>query len=123
MTDMNAEPRTVDEQMDRSIRGEPAKLNIPELLQAPRQRGVIRNREIQVEQLGKATEEALGLAKRKVEDHADRQRGLDRNVRVPALTSGLAAGRSSPGVERNIRELDGQVATPLEARVILRPIP
>ena len=123
MTDVHSETRTVDEQMDRSIRGEPAKSNVPELLQSPRQRRVIRNREIHVEQLGQATEEALGLAKRKVEDHADRQRRLDRDVRIGSLAAGFATGRSAPDIERGIREPNGQVATPPEARFILRPIP
>jgi hypothetical protein len=37
-----------------------------------------------------------------MEDHADRQRGLDRNVRISALTAWFTAGRSSPGIERSI---------------------
>ena len=42
---------------------------------------MIGDREIDLQQLCQATEEALGLAKRKMEDHADRQRCLDRDVR------------------------------------------
>ena len=83
---------------------------------------MIGDREIDVEELCQATEEALGLAKRKVKDHADRQRGLDRDVRVPALTSGLAAGRSAPGIERSIRKPHGQVATTLESCLVVSPI-
>ena len=57
-----------------------------------------------------------------MEDHADRQRGLDRNVRVPELTSGLAAGRSSPGVDRVIRKPDREITATPEARLVLGPI-
>ncbi len=42
MTDVDSESCTVDEQVDRLVLGEPAKLNVVELLQAPRQGGVIR---------------------------------------------------------------------------------
>ncbi len=80
--DVNPEPRTADEQMDRSIRGEPAELDLAELPKPPQQGPVIRDREIQLEQVSQRTQEALGLAKRKVEDHADRQSRLDRDVRI-----------------------------------------
>ena len=109
--------------MDRSVRGELAELDLAELLNPPRKRDVIRNREIQLEQLDKRPKESLGLAKRKMEDHADRQGRLDREVRIGALATGLAAGGSTPGFERVIREPDGQVATMLEAGLIFRPIP
>jgi len=100
VSDMNPEPRAVDEQMDRSIRGEPAKPNITELLKPPGNGRVIRDREIQLEQLGQRLEKALGLAKRKMEDHADGQSRLDGDVRIRALATGLPAGRFPPGVDR-----------------------
>ena len=34
-----------------------------------------------------------------MEDHADRQRGLDRDVRVSTLAAGFAAGRASRHLE------------------------
>ena len=77
MTDVNPESRTIDEQMDWSIGRYPTKSNGTELLKAPGHGRVIRDREIQLEQQGQRPEEALGLAKRKMEDHADRQRRLD----------------------------------------------
>ena len=58
-----------------------------------------------------------------MEDHANRQRGLDRDVRVGTLATGFAAGRSSPRIERVIRKPDGEVATTPEAGLVLRPIP
>ncbi len=122
MADVNPEPGTIDEQMDWSIRVEPAKSNVIELLQSPRQGRMVGDREIDPEEFCQAMEEALGLAKRKVKDHADRQRGLDRDVRVPALTAGFPAGRSSPGIECGIREPDRDVATLLEAGLIFSPI-
>ncbi len=123
MPDVNSETRTIDEQMDWSFRGEPAKPNVTELLKPPRQRGVIGDREIDFEQFCEGTQEALGLAKRKMENHADRQRGLDRHVRVGTLTTGFPTGRGSPGIERSIRKPDGQVTTFPEGCLVFRPIP
>jgi hypothetical protein len=45
------------------------------------------------EEFSQRTQEAFGLPKRKMEDHADRQRGLNRDVRIGGLTAGFAAGR------------------------------
>ena len=120
---MNPEPCAVDEYVDRSISRLPRKLNVAELLQTSGQRRVIGDREIELEERGQATEEALGLAERKLEDHADRERCLDRDVRVCALTTGFATSRSSPRIERVIREPDGQVATTPKTGLVLRPIP
>jgi hypothetical protein len=84
--------------MDRSIRRESGKPSDTELSEPPGQRGVIRDREIDLEHLCQATEEPLGLAKRKMKDHADRQRGLDRNVRVGTLAAWFTARCLAPGV-------------------------
>ena len=100
MTDVNPEPCTVDEYVDRSIGRSPRKLNIAELLQTAGQGGVIGDREIDLEQLCQAPEKALRLSERELEDDANRQRGFDRDVRVGTLATGFAAGRSSPRIER-----------------------
>ena len=57
-----------------------------------------------------------------MEDHANRQCGLDRDVTLGALAAGLAFGRNSPGVERIIRKPDGQVTSSSQARLVLTPI-
>jgi hypothetical protein len=41
---------------------------------------MVRDRKVNLEELRQAPEEALGLAKKKMENHANCQRGLDRNV-------------------------------------------
>ena len=66
MADVNPEPRAIDEQMDRSIGRELAKPDFTELLEPPGQRRVIGDREVHVEQVSKATQEALGLPEGKV---------------------------------------------------------
>ena len=66
MADVNCEPRAIDEQMDRLVRGEPTKPNGTERLEAPRQSRVVGDREIDLEEFSQATEKALGLAKRKM---------------------------------------------------------
>jgi hypothetical protein len=60
-------------------------LDLAERAKPPGQGRVIRDREIQLEQMGHRPEEALGLAKRKMKDHADRQRSFDREVGISAL--------------------------------------
>jgi hypothetical protein len=104
MPDMNPESCTIDEQMDRSIRGKLTNLNLVELLKPPGHGRVIRDRKIQFEQLSQRPEEAFGLPERKMKDHTDRQRGRNGDVRIGTLAAGLAAGRGVPGVERVIRE-------------------
>ena len=84
---------------------------------------MIGDREIQLEQLGQRPQEALGLAKRKMEDHADRQRGLDCDVRIGTLAAWFAAGCLVPCIEGFIRKPDREVATLLQASLVLRPIP
>jgi len=111
VSNVNPEPRTVDEQMDRPICGKSAKAYVTELLEPPGQRRVIGDREIHLKQLGQRPEEALGLPERKVEDHADRQSRLDGDVRVGTLASGFATGRGPPGVESVIGQPDCEVTT------------
>ena len=49
MTDVNPEPSAVDEQVDRSIRGEPAEADLTEFPQPPRQGRMVGDREIDLE--------------------------------------------------------------------------
>ena len=84
---------------------------------------MIGDREIDLEELCQATEGALGLAKRKMEDHADRQGSLDGDVSIDALSTGLAAGRCPPGIESVVGQPNGDITTTLEPDLILRPIP
>ena len=46
-----------------------------------------------------------------MKDHADRQRRLDRDIRVDALPPGFATGWSTPGFDGVLRQPDGQVTT------------
>jgi hypothetical protein len=84
---------------------------------------VIGDRQINVEHLGEGAEEALGLAQRKMKDHADRQRSLDRDVGVPSLTTGLPARWGPPSIECRIGEPDSQVTSVLQTGLVLGPIP
>ena len=109
MTDVNSESCTVDQQVDRLIVPGCTKWNVAELLMPPGQRCVIRNWEIQIEQQGQPSKEALRLTKWEMKDHADRQSRLDSDICVGALTAGFAAGRSTPGIEGGIRKPDSEV--------------
>ena len=113
MTNVNPEPRTVDEQMDRSIALDHTKREFTEFLEAPRQSRMVGNGDLRLEHVGQRTKEALGLSEREVEDHADRQGRLNRDVRVGALVAGFAAGWSLPRVEGVIGKPDGKVSSSL----------
>ena len=123
MADVNPEPRTIDEQMDRPTRREPTKSNLTESLEPPRQRRVIGNRDLQVQHLSQGTKEALGLPEREEKDHADRQGRLDRDVRVGALAGRFSAGCCPSRLECVIGEPDCEVATVLELGLVFSPIP
>ena len=97
---MNPEPRTIDEQMDRLTVPGRTKWDYAELLETSRQGRVIRDWETQLEQLGQRPEEALSLAKRKMEDHPNRQSSLDSDVCICTLTTGFPAWRFPPGGDR-----------------------
>ena len=94
-----------------------------EALQASRQRRVIGDREIELEEPDQAPEKALRLSERELEDNANRQCGLDRDVCVGTLATGFTAGRSSPRIERDVRKPDGEVATTPKSGLENRPIP
>ncbi len=64
MADVNPEPGTVDEQMDRSIRGEPPETDLAELVKPQGKGCVIGDREIQLEQVSERTQEDFGLPER-----------------------------------------------------------
>ena len=72
--------------------------------------------------LGQGPQEALGLPERKVEDHAERERCLNRYVRVDTLAAGLSAGWLPPGVQGGIGKPDSDVASTPEALFVLSPI-
>jgi hypothetical protein len=123
MTDVNPESCAVDEHVNRLTRREPRDTDATEVLQTSRQSRVVGDWEIDLEDFAKATKESLGLAKRKVKDHAHSQCGLDRNITVGALATRLALGRNSPGIARIVRKPDRQVTTPLQTGFLLRPVP
>ena len=64
---------------------------------------VIRDRKTQPKELDDGPEEPLGLTERNAEDHADRQCSFNGQVRIGALTSWGATGKSTPGMESDIR--------------------
>ena len=87
MTDVDPETRAVDEQMDRSIRREPAVPDLAELLEPSGQRRMVGNRDLQLVHVGQGTKEALGLPEWKMEDHADRQGCLNRDVCLASIST------------------------------------
>ena len=91
------EAGAVDNQMDGALDWEPLELHI-EPLTPPRERGVIRCVEVTVQQGQNRPQEPLRLAQRQSEDEAERQRGLDRQIREPALPARPTGWRRFPRI-------------------------
>jgi hypothetical protein len=111
IADVNPETRTVGEQVDSSLARDRTKREFTERREPPGQSRVIRNRDVQFEFLCQRSQESFGLPEREMKDHADRQRCLNRNVRVGALAAGLAAGSGPPGVDGVVGKPDGEAAS------------
>ena len=58
-----------------------------------------------------------------VEDHADRERSLDGQVRVSALSARPARGWSTPGLQCSVGEPHGEGTALPEPGFIIRPVP
>jgi hypothetical protein len=122
VTDVDPQPGAVDEKVQRPMGGR-LEVDLTQRLQTPGQRRVIGDRQVHVQQRHQGMQETLGLTQRQVKDHADRQRRLDGNVRIPSLTAGLAGGRRSPGIQSFIGEPDREITSPSEARLVRSPVP
>jgi len=110
IADVNSETCTVDEQMDRPLARDHTKRDLTEGLQPPGKSCVVGNGDVQFERLCQRSQEPFGLPERKVKDHADRQRRLNRNVHVETLAAGATTGWCPPGFESVVGKPDGEVA-------------
>ena len=90
---------------------------------APRERRVVRGVQVQVQQPEQRRDEALGLPKWQVEEHAQAQRGQDRQVRVARLPAPTPRRRWGPHTEGLFREPDGKVAAGAQPALVRRPVP
>ena len=79
---------------------------------------MVRGLEVQVHQAQKRVQEALGLAQRQPEDDPQRQRGQDRDIRVPSLSSAQTVLRRRPGGDRRLAQPDCDVATASETSFV-----
>jgi len=52
VADVDPEPRTIDEQVDRSIHGKPTEPDLGELIEPPGQSRMVGNRDLHFEHLG-----------------------------------------------------------------------
>ena len=111
----------VDHQMQRAERDD---LRLPsgEAAAAPAQGRVVWDAQRLPEQPQHARGEALSLAQGEVEDEPQHQHQLDRRVRVPGLAAGRAPPRCLPPGQGILIEPERQVATPLQASLVGRPV-
>ena len=88
-----------------------------------RECGVVRGLEVEAHQAEQRVQEPLGLAERQAEDDTQRQRGPDREVRVPPLASPETVLRRYPRGDRLLAQPDRDVAAAPEATLVLPPVP
>lgn len=77
---------------------------------------------VEVHQPQHRVQESLGLSQRQAENHAQRQRRHDCEIRVARLGTAAAVVRWRPSVARLLREPDRDVATAPEATLVLPPV-
>ena len=84
-----------------------------------RECGVVRGLEVEAHQAEQRVQEPLGLAERQAEDDPQRQRGPDREVRVPPLASAKTVLRWYPRGNCILAQPDRDVAAAPEATLVL----
>ena len=88
-----------------------------------RRESVVRGLEVEAHQAEQRVQEPLGLAEWQAEDDPQRQRGPDREVRVPPLASAKTVLRWYPRSNCILAQPDRDVAAAPEATLVLPPVP
>ena len=112
----------IDDQVDRAVVGSGQGRHRNDLVPA-RECGVVRGLEVEAHQAEQRVQEPLGLAERQAEDDPQRQRGPDREVRVPPLASAKTVLRWYPRGNCILAQPDRDVAAAPEATLVLPPVP
>ena len=119
---VDLQPGRVDDQVDRAVvsSAQGGDQHVPV---APGQRRVVRGVQVQAHQPEQRRDEALGLPKRQVEEHAQGQRRQDRQVRVALLPATTPGRRRGPRTESVLGEPDGDIASGAQPALVRRPVP
>jgi hypothetical protein len=83
---------------------------------------MIRDSEIQTEELEDRADQPFGLAQRQPKHRPEGQGGPDRQDRVVRLTTACGAGFGPPSGNRLFREPDHEASTLAQGGIVLRPI-
>ena len=118
----NLQPCGIDDQVDRAVVGSGQGRHRNDLVPA-RECGVVRGLEVEAHQAEQRVQEPLGLAEWQAEDDPQRQRGPDREVRVPPLASAKTVLRWYPRGNCILAQPDRDVAAAPEATLVLPPVP
>ncbi len=85
------------------------------------ERGVVRDGQIEPEQVDDGTDQPLGLPQRQMEYGPERQRRQDRHGRIPALPALGCARLGRPGCDRLVRKPHRQAASLAQRGIIREP--
>src|SRR5437667_4788292 len=88
----------------------------------PAQRGMVRDGEIETEQVDDGADQPFGLPQSQAEHDAQRQRRRDRQGRIVWLTAPRGPWFGAPGRDGLFAEPDRQTATLAQASIIFRPV-
>lgn len=111
------EATAVHYQMKRVPPHLPPKMDV-EVSPVAREGRVIGGFEIKVHEVEDRSQESLGLAERQVEDEAERERRLDRQIRELVLDAAVARRLRAPGRDGLRSEPESDVAAPHEGAVV-----
>ena len=113
--------RRIDHDMDRPAQRPTIERHL-QLTRSTRQRRVVRDVQLEPHQRDHRSQQPFRLPPRKPEHQTNRERRLDRHVRVPALTSGSTGGQRGPRRDRCRCQPERDVAPVSERSVVLRPV-
>ena len=119
---MNLDAGTVHEDVNRSVMAGPVERDLAESLGTSREGCLVRNLQCQSVYLYQRQQAALGLSPREMKHHAKRQRGLDCQVRVLALSTSFPAWWGGPLTDGFVGEPEGQRAAGDQSLIIGRPV-
>ena len=119
---MNLDAGTIHEDVNRSVMAGPVERDLAESLGTSREGCLVRNLQWQSVYLYQRLQAALGLSPREMKHHAKRQRGLDCQVRVLALSTSFPAWWGGPLTDGFVGEPEGQRAAGDQSLIIGRPV-
>src|SRR5690242_11978195 len=118
---VNLEARAVDEKMQRFVTTDPAWQD-RQPAAPPAQSRVIGDSDIDMEHRGDRAQQAFGLTQRLMKYQAQRETGLDGNLRIDRLTTAFSSRWGMPSRNRFFGEPNRDAAPSYQCGFVFRPV-